>query len=359
MEYRTLPHGGEEISVIGMGTGSLGGTEQEMVEVIDAAIQAGVNLFDLCSVDEQPFYNAFAQAIEGRREQVYTQTHFGMVYTDGRCGPTKDLERIKAEFERGLNLFHTDYTDFGFIHCIDDHEELDKVFHDGIWDYMKSLKAEGTIRHLGFSSHNHEIARRIIDTGLIDFFMFSINPSYDYEEVGEVVERAKLYRDCESMGIGISVMKPFAGGKLLDAKTSLFKRGLTHAQCMQYALDRPAVLSVLPGVRNMEDLRKVLSFWETSEEERDYSLLGDFTPQSAQGVCVYCNHCLPCPKNLNVGLINKYYDLAVAGDALAADHYRDLPVRADSCIKCGHCEKSCPFQVKQMTRMAEIEKYFA
>lgn len=359
MEYRTLPHGGEKISIIGMGTGSLGGTEQEMVEVIDAAIHTGMNLFDLCAVDEQPLYNAFAKAIEGRREQVYTQSHFGMVYTNGRCGPTKDLDKIKAEFQRQLNLFHTDYTDFGFIHCIDDNDELDKVFNDGIWDYMKSLKADGAIRHLGFSSHNHEIARCIIDTGLIDFFMFSINPSYDYEEVGEVVERAKLYRDCESMGIGISVMKPFAGGKLLDAKTSLFKRGLTHAQCMQYALNRPGVMSVLPGVRNMEDLRRVLSFLDTTEQERDYSLLSEFTPQSAQGVCIYCNHCLPCPKNMNIGLINKYYDLAKAGDALAADHYRALPVRADACIKCGHCEKGCPFQVKQMSMMEEIAKFFA
>ena len=83
--------------------------------------------------------------------------------------------------------------------------------------------------------------------------MFSINPAYDYEKgdeygIGEVQERARFYRDCESMGVGISVMKPFGGGQLLDAKLSPFKQALTKNQCIQYALDRPAVMTVLPGI---------------------------------------------------------------------------------------------------------------
>ena len=66
----------------------------------------------------------------------------------------------------------------------------------------------------------------------------------------------------------------------------------------------------------------------------------------------------PCPAGLNIGLINKYYDLAKAGDALAVDHYRKLEVKADDCIKCGHCNSRCPFHADQMTRMEEIKEYF-
>ena len=47
MEYRTLPHGGEKISVIGLGSGSLSGSEKEMIDVIDIAIQNGINYFDM------------------------------------------------------------------------------------------------------------------------------------------------------------------------------------------------------------------------------------------------------------------------------------------------------------------------
>lgn len=362
MDYRILPHGGEKISVIGLGAGSLSGTEDEMVALMDHAIKEGINFFDLAPSVKAPWF-AYARAFEGRREQILTQMHFGAIYKTGDYGWSRDLTEIRQQFEWQLDLLKTDYTDFGFIHCVDDLDDLNDVMNGGLWEYMKSLKSEGTIRHLGFSSHNPDIARRILDTGLIDLFMFSINPSYDYKSgeeyaIGEVAERAALYRECERMGVGISVMKPFAGGQLLDAKTSLFKRALTHTQCFQYALDRPAVMTVLPGVRNEEDLRTALKYVTASPQERDYSVIGEFAPQDAEGVCVYCNHCQPCPMGLNVGLINKYYDLALAGDEMAKGHYRKLPKQADACVQCGHCESRCPFHVKQENRMKEIESYF-
>ena len=62
---------------------------------------------------------------------------------------------------------------------------------------------------------------------------------------------------------------------------------------------------------------------------------------------------------LDIGLVNKYYDLALAGDAIAANHYTKLSVKADACLQCGHCEKRCPFGVKQMTRMKNIHQYFS
>ena len=361
MEYRTLPHGGEKISVIGLGAGSLSGTKEEMVAVLNTAIENGINYFDLAPSVEAPWY-AYGEAFAGRRERILTQMHFGAVYKGGKYGWTRSLAEIKAQISWNFRMLKTDYTDMGFIHCVDDEEDLDEVMNGGLWEYMKSLKADGTIRHLGFSSHNPAIARQILDTGLVDLFMFSINPAYDYQKgeyaIGEVTERAALYRDCEKMGVGISVMKPFAGGQLLDARRSLFKRALTHTQCIQYALDRPGVVTVLPGVRDMADLRTVLAYVNASPEEKDYSVIGAFTPQDADGICVYCNHCQPCPMGLNVGLINKYYDLALAGDEMAKGHYQKLPVHASDCIQCGHCERRCPFHVKQEARMQEIAAYF-
>ncbi len=60
----------------------------------------------------------------------------------------------------------------------------------------------------------------------------------------------------------------------------------------------------------------------------------------------------------DVGLVNKYYDLALAGDAMAANHYEKLRVKADACIGCGHCDKRCPFHTAQSERMKEIAAYF-
>ena len=83
------------------------------------------------------------------------------------------------------------------------------------------------------------------------------------------------------------------------------------------------------------------------------------TADTITGTCVYCNHCQPCPAGIDIGLVNKYYDLALAGDDIAANHYTKLGVNADACLKCGHCEERCPFRVKQMSRMRAIDEYFA
>ena len=61
---------------------------------------------------------------------------------------------------------------------------------------------------------------------------------------------------------------------------------------------------------------------------------------------------------LDIALINKYYDLSQAGDAMAAEHYRTMDKTAKDCVGCGHCDRRCPFHVKQSERMHEIASYF-
>jgi predicted aldo/keto reductase-like oxidoreductase len=48
---------------------------------------------------------------------------------------------------------------------------------------------------------------------------------------------------------------------------------------------------------------------------------------------------------LDIALINKYYDLAGAGDGMAAEHYAKLDKAAGDCVGCGHCDQRCPFHV--------------
>ena len=153
-------------------------------------------------------------------------------------------------------------------------------------------------------------------------------------------------------------MKPFFAGQLLSAEHSPFGEALTHTQCLQYAIDRPGVLVAVPGVQTMEHLDQVLEFLQATDEEKDYSVIGSFTADTISGTCVYCNHCQPCPAGIDIGLVNKYYDLALAGDEIAANHYTKLSVQADACLQCGHCESRCPFDVKQESRMAQIAAYF-
>ena len=180
MEYRQLPHGNEteKFGVLGLGFGGIGTTPVDEIEaIVRKAIDHGINFFDMCTAGAT--YAPVGRAIAGRREQVFLQVHFGAVYDEnGEYGWCRDFDTIKKTFLWELEQLDTDYVDFGFLHCVDEDEDFDKLIEIGVLDYLKELKRKGIVRHIGFSSHTPSVANRIIDTGLVDMMMFSINPAY-------------------------------------------------------------------------------------------------------------------------------------------------------------------------------------
>lgn len=362
MEYRINKKTGDKFSVIGMGTSYISDTaERDAVEALLLAHEKGINCADLATAGAKTF-EYYGKAFSGLRKDMYYQVHFGANYETGEYGWTTNLDKVKEQVDYMLRNLKTDYIDYGFIHCIDAIADWEAYQKNGVLQYLLDLKNQGVVRHIGLSTHTPEAANKVLDEGFVEQLMFSINPGYDYHHGeyanGNVNERMSLYRRCEAEGVGISVMKPFSGGQLLETGTSPFGRALTAYQCIQYALDKPGVLTVLPGIRNAEDVKRLLGFFDASQDERDYSIIATLTPRDAVGNCVYCNHCQPCPAGLNIGLINKYYDLSVAGDTMAEEHYSKLKIHASDCVSCGHCDKRCPFKVKQSERMKEIAGYF-
>ena len=362
MEYRVNKRTGDRVSVLGLGASSIAQADAaEGVETLRLAFDSGINYFDLAA-GEAACFPYYGSALSDVRSQVRYQIHFGANYAGGAYGWTTSLDAVKKSIDWQLKTVKTDYIDYGMIHCLDEEADWERYQKNGVLRLIEDLKRQGIVRHIGLSSHTPELAHKALDTGLLDMMMFSINAAYDYQQgeygIGSVDARSALYRRCEAEGVGIAGMKPFAGGTLLNDGTSPFKKALTEYQCLQYALDKPGVLTVLPGIRGKKDLEKILGFVTAGEEEKDYSVIGHFAPADAEGKCVYCNHCQPCPAGLDVALINKYYDLALAGDKLAADHYRKLEKNAGDCVACGHCNRRCPFHVDQCGRMEEITQYF-
>ena len=99
------------------------------------------------------------------------------------------------------------------------------------------------------------------------------------------------------------------------------------------------------GVAKMDDLHPTLARWYSRFHA------GAISGKYFLSVFSYS-------AGIDIGLVNKYYDLAMAGDRIAANHYTKLSVQADACLQCGHCESRCPFGVKQEARMEEINRYF-
>ena len=163
MEYRKLPRGEVKLSVIGLGSGSLGlASEEEIEAIIKEAIKRGINFFDLCAGNHK-VYKPFGKAIKGIREKVHFQLHFW----------SRDLNKIKSTIKEELKLLNTDYIDYGFLHCIDDFNDLEDVKKNGIIDYLIELKAKGVVKHLGFSSHTPSVTNKLLDLGIFDIIMYT------------------------------------------------------------------------------------------------------------------------------------------------------------------------------------------
>lgn len=361
MKYRKNRKTGDLISEIGMGSAYMAEAGMdEAVKALRRAYEGGINYFDLAAGDGACF-PIWGEAFSDVRRNVLFQIHFGAEYSKGTYGWSLDLDTVKRSVDRQLCELRTDYIDYGFIHCQDELSDWDTYQKNGVFAYLMQLHEKGIVRHIGLSSHTPAVIQSILDEAPVDMLMFSVNPAYDYGRGdyanGSVDERAEVYRRCEREGIGISVMKPFSGGQLLDAAQSPFRKALTPYQCIRYALDKPGVLTVLPGAQSVREVETLLAYEEQPEEALDYSVIGSFAPVEASGKCVYCNHCKPCPMGIDVGLVNKYYDLAKAGDPLAVEHYKTLAVNAADCVGCGHCDERCPFGVAQSARMQEIRAF--
>jgi predicted aldo/keto reductase-like oxidoreductase len=241
------------------------------------------------------------------------------------------------------------------------------------------LKEQGTIRGIGASSHNPRIALKMVETGLLDTLMFSINPAFDLmpedTDIYEMTEgdifkkvqgvqpmREKLYKQCEKNKVALTAMKPLGAGKLLSKEHSPFGKAMSAAQCIAYVLDRPAVISALPGCATQDELQDVLKYFSLDKKDLDYSeiIAGDMT--NFQGACVYCNHCLPCPADIDIASVNRYLDIALLDKnnipPSVKQHYRSLKTSGKDCIQCGSCEKRCPFSVPIISKMAEAAKIF-
>ena len=382
MRYRELGNTGLRASEIGLGCEGFAEEDCAMArKLFDEAERLGVNYFDLYASDPN-VRGAVGRALEGRRERFLIQSHICSVWENGQYLRTRNLEKAKAGFEEMMGLLRTNYLDVGMIHYCDDMRDWDAIVGNGILDYAVELKKQGRIRHIGLSSHNPQVTRKAVETGKIEVLMFSVNPCYDLQPASENVEdlwaehaydhqlvnmdpdRQALYETCQRRGVGITVMKCFGGGDLLDASLSPAGVALTAAQCIHYALTRPAVSVVLAGAHSPEQLRKSVSYEDAAEEELDYAAaLASFPRISWEGHCMYCSHCEPCPSRIRIADVTKFLNLALTQEKMpetVREHYRVLEHHAGECVQCGACEKRCPFSVpvrENMRKAAEVFGY--
>ena len=379
MNYRRLGKTDLNVSEIGLGGEWLERhSAEECKAIIDCCEENGINILD-CWMSNPDVRTKIGDAILGHRNRWYIQGHIGSTWQDGQYVRSRSLPEVKIAFDDLLTRFHTDYIDLGMIHFVDEAADWESLTHSDYIKYVNELKASGKIHHIGMSTHNPEIAKRAVLSGIVDMILFSVNPAFDMLPASEDInnyfvdeydaslggiapERAELYRLCESNDVGITVMKGYAGGRLFNAKASPFGVALTPVQCLHYALTRPAVAAVMVGFDDVSQVKAAVAYEESGEGERDYATVLAGAPRHAYtGQCTYCGHCKPCPSNIDIAMVNKYYDLAVMQPEtpkLVKAHYESLGATASDCIGCGGCESRCPFGVPVVKRMSLTAQLF-
>ena len=380
MKYRELGRTGLKVGEIGMGCEGFVDHDGKYTKALfDRAEAAGVNCFDLYSPSPE-VRSLVGEALRGRREKFVIQAHLCTAWKNGQYERTRNIDEVRASFEDLLARLGTDRIEVGMIHYVDSMDDWKTVADGPVMEYALKLKEQGKILSIGMSSHNPETAMAAAKSGVVDVIMFSVNPCYDLQPAGENCEdlwsdenyekplvnmdpeREALYEYCQSAGVAITVMKAFGGGDLLDASLSPAGAALTVNQCLHYTLTRPAVATVFAGAHTVEELERSLAYENASDAERDYAeAFASFPKISWRGRCMYCGHCAPCPKGIEVASVTKFLNLAKAQGFVpetVREHYALLAHKAGECVECRACEKRCPFGVEVVANMREAKKIF-
>ena len=379
MEYRTLGKTGLKVSEIGFGGEWLERhNEDDSIELLKYAHSKGINIVD-CWMPDPKSRDIIGKAMEGCRNSWYVQGHIGSTYQNGQYVRTREMKYVRPAFEDLLARFHSDYVDLGMIHYIDSTEDWNNAMNGEFIKYVHELHDNGVIKHIGLSTHNPVIGKLAVETGFIEMILFSINPAFDMRPATENLEsmfdgydkdklsgidpdRARFYQMCEENNVGLTVMKGYFGGALLDKERSPFGVAFTPAQLIHYALTRPGVSSILCGYDTKEQVDEAVYYENASYDEKDYaSVIANAPLHSYSGQCTYCGHCKPCPVDIDIAMVNKFYDLATAQSSIpesVSQHYKALEHTASECLGCKGCESRCPFGVKVADRMKQTAELF-
>jgi aryl-alcohol dehydrogenase-like predicted oxidoreductase len=221
MGYRRLGGSGLAVSAVGLGCNNFGRRLDAAATraVVDAALDAGVTLFDTADrYDESEAL--LGLALQGRRDDVVLATKFGLDL-GGALGPdwgARGSRRyIRKAVERSLTRLRTDWIDLYQVHRPDPLTPIEETL-----GALTELVHEGKVRYLGSSNL---AAWQVADAdwtarahGLERFV--SAQNEYSLLERGA---EAELLPACERFGIGLLPYYPLANGML----TGKYQRGAT------------------------------------------------------------------------------------------------------------------------------------
>lgn len=384
IDTRTWSKLGETVGMLGLGCMRFperdGHLDQDAVnEMIDYAIAHGINYFD-----SAPLYGE-SEEVTGRalcrhpRESYFIATK--MSHMGGRNFSLEDGRRM---FENSLKRLRVDYIDFYLLHSVPTVAEFRKRYiENGLFDYLLGQRAEGRIRHLGFSYHgtNADLPQ-MLDLYDWDFVQIQVNyvdwkdMPVDWDPGQGETSSESLYNCLADLGIPVVAMEPVKGGSLAnvsDALAAVMRERhpeLTPAaNALTFVGTLPGMMVTLSGMSTMEQLKENVALFTGFKafDDKDMAFMQTVADLYASNVhipCTACAYCMPCPNGVNIP--GNFRVFNSASDALSIpdpDHkdkafaakrkaflklYKGLEkgTAADACTTCNACLPKCPQHIR-------------
>ena len=376
MKYRTFNKTGEKISLLGFGTMRLPIINNNMskidevegIRMIRAAIDKGINYVDTAYM----YHGGNSEVVVGKalkdgyREKVLLADKMPVWSAKSEA----DLEKI---FQKQLNRLDVKCIDMYLVHNITV-EIWKRALKFNTLKFLEKKKAEGKIKHLGFSFHDElPLFKEVIDSYPWDFCQIQLN--YMDAEFQAGVEGLK-YAGLKN--IPVIIMEPLKGGKLTDVLPNSIKEFWDSAPikrtpaewALRWVADFPEVLTILSGMSSMDQLNENIRVLAeananslTSNEHEIIKNVADEYNKLIQYSCTECRYCLPCPVKIEIPTVIKYYNewfLYNGNDKLAEDFDMWLAKdrRPSACIACKACEDHCPQHLPISEIMVKAKEIF-
>lgn len=362
---------GNKLSALGMGAMRLPTTngepsgpvdEKQVAEMVDYAMEKGINYYDTA----YGYHDGKSEVVIGKALQNYPRESFYLA--DKFPGyDLANMGKVEEIFEEQLKRTGMDYFDFYLFHNVCElniEQYLDEKY--GIMDYLQKQKANGRIKHLGFSAHGRlDIMERFLEKygSSMEFCQIQMNYlDWKLQEAEKKVELLQKYH------LPVWVMEPLRGGKLAALSPENEKKlkemrpdEKVPAWAFRFLQSVPGVTVTLSGMSNLQQLKENIDTYseEKPVNQQEMEKLMQIAAEMLNILpCTSCRYCTShCPQGLDIpNLLFMYNELHFSNGFITQMGVGAMPEekRPSACVGCKSCEAVCPQQIKISEIMSDF-----
>jgi len=339
-------------------------TEREILR----AFELGINYFDTAYIYPGS-EDALGRILEKHnlRDKITLTTKLPQYLVKKR----EDLDKYLDE---ELKRLRTTYLDYYLFHHMTDVVQWEKLEKFGVRDWISEKKAEGKIRHVGFSFHgNTEMFKKILSVYDWELCLVQYNYMDEHSQAGREGVCAAYEK-----GAPVLIMEPLRGGKLVDLLPEKAKKeiaadphGWSLAEwAFRWLWNQKEITCVLSGMNSLEMLEENCRIASAAEAgsfgDPEFSMIDrirGYINENTKVGCTGCKYCMPCPKGVDIPAIFSCYNHMYSEKKSAGRNeyfqtvaLRLTPADASRCVGCGKCEAHCPQNIPIREKLKEANR---